>query len=932
MFAFLYYGQSMSIKIKIIIISLFNFLLLIGIIAYSHSIIKQSSNAVSTTYNQPLMSSNFARDVLIQFQEIAHHTTHLHQNTGEIDQYYSTLSDSLKVVEERLVSENSRPYLIKIQQSLKQLHSGIQKKDHTQIEEILPDIRNNIDILIESEFAAGYDFVLRAKDTIDTSNNTLLAVGSIAAILAVISGFYIFFSIIIPIRKCIGISGHIAQGKFDNKIAMEGSSEFLALFRAFDMMQNDLVQHIESRQRPIIEALKETSQKLEDEKTQLKAVMDNVLEAIITIDEFGIIISFNNEAENVFGYVRAEAIGKNVKLLVPEPDKNNHDHYLQHHLTTGEQKIIGIGRETEGVRKNGEKFPIALSITKVSLNDQTLFIGLIRDITEQKQKETALLHAKDKAETANKAKSDFLANMSHEIRTPMNGVLGMTDLLLDTNLSLEQRGWGEIIKHSAENLLVLINDILDFSKMEAQELRLEAIPFDLHRTIEEITDLLQMVLQEKPIELLTQFADNLPAFVKGDPVRLRKIIMNLASNAIKFTEHGHVLLRIDYKIEEKNKVRLLLEVEDTGIGIPEEKQEYIFTRFSQAEESTTRKFGGTGLGLAISKGLVNMMAGEMKLKSSIPGKGSVFTFDILLPLAPEADSNITPLSETVDIHNMHVLVVDDYKPSREVMYQYFQRLGLCCDLSIGGLEALDALNQAQNNKPYEVAFIDYHMPRQTGLELIEQIRKDEKFKDTCLVMVTAAGQFKPLAELKAAGVGGFLTKPFYPRQLKLTLELIRDAKNHGHEPPFITSHLLNDRLYRQQKQYTEDFRSHAHLQVLVVEDIKVNQMLLTKILSKYGCEIVDLAQNGKEAVDKCLNKDYHIIFMDCQMPEMDGFEATKKIRELEKEKDRQSTHIVALTADAMVGDREKCLGVGMNDYLNKPLRAPDILTMLQKVA
>ncbi len=519
-----------------------------------------------------------------------------------------------------------------------------------------------------------------------------------------------------------------------------------------------------------------------------------------------------------------------------------------------------------------------------------------------------LAESEEQARRATAAKAAFLASMSHEIRTPLNGVIGMTELLLDTPLSTTQTEYAETVRKSAESLLLIINDVLDYSKIEAGELRLEAAPFDLEIALKDVTDLVGASARAKGLELALRIAPGTPRHVVGDVTRLRQVLTNLVGNAVKFTHDGHVLVEVAAEGRDDGAVRCRFAVEDTGIGIPAEKQRRIFERFTQADASTTRRYGGTGLGLAISKQLVERMGGRIAVES-VPGRGSTFSFTLQLPVSEEIAA---PLAGSLD--GLRALIVDDRAVNRRILAEQLTGWGARSDAVASVAEALEALRSARRaSDPYIIGVLDYQLPDGDGLALARELRADHGFDNLALVVVSSIGD-RPDDE-SGGEVDGWLVKPARPSALYNALvdALARRGTGVARAAPV-------------RRTKAPSARPRLAGRVLVAEDNVVNQKVIVALLEKLGCR-ADLASNGREAVDQIERFPYDLVLMDCEMPEMDGFAATAEIRRREAGTGRR-VPIVALTAYAMTGARERCLAAGMDEYLSKPVREPELTATL----
>ena len=672
---------------------------------------------------------------------------------------------------------------------------------------------------------------------------------------------------------------------------------------------------------------RQAEQELKSARDQLQRILDTAATAVFLVSPDRIVTSVNREFCDITGFSREEAVGAHCDFLCGDPcmticglyDLEQAEPIFRKQCSIQTKdgrglttiKNAEIVRDEEGHIVQGiESF---IDVTElVAAREEAEEINLRLKKSIKKEKELAA-----RAELASTAKSDFLANMSHEIRTPMNGVIGMTGLLLETDLSEEQREYAERISGSGEALMTIINDILDFSKIEAGKLDLEILDFDLRTTVDEMNDILAIRAHEKGLEYVSSIDPGMPCLLRGDPGRIRQVLINLIGNAVKFTEQGEIHLEINAGLEEENSVVAHFEVKDTGIGIPPDSLDHLFDSFTQADSSTSRRFGGTGLGLAISRKLVSIMGGEIGAESK-ENQGSTFWFKIPLDKQPDLGSALLETPRVLG--RKRVLVVDDNETNRFVLKKQLAILKVSQDEAIDAHSALDKLRTAARaGKPFDIAILDHQMPGMDGADLGRLIKEDEKICNTSLIMMTSVGRKGDSARMKEIGFAAYLPKPVKQSQLFDCLINLAGQDKSGDKTesrPIVTRYTLADERLRSAR-------------ILLAEDNITNQMVVTGILKKRGMRVNAVA-NGLEAVQALQNAPYDIVLMDVQMPEMDGLEATRKIREEGSGVLGHRVYIIAMTAHAMAGDREKCLDAGMDDYVSKPVRPEEMFAAIEK--
>lgn len=669
---------------------------------------------------------------------------------------------------------------------------------------------------------------------------------------------------------------------------------------------------------------KQAENALREAKERAEQLLRLVPVAVLTINIAGIVTGINNKAVDLIGYRPEEVIGRPYSVFVDGPDNLTLFAGARH----ASSSLSGV--ECVIKTKKGQLCHVIRSaeIVRDAHGNVAGMIACFEDITQQKEAEQELANVNDElehallranelavtAELANRAKSEFLANMSHEIRTPMNGIIGMTELALDTPLSQEQREYLTAVQTSAETLLNLLNDILDFSKIEAGRLELEEIPFDLRRVIEQLADIMAQRASAKNLELILHVHSGVFTNVRGDPLRLRQVLVNLVGNAVKFTDHGEVFVEVKQLGETEETIELLCSVSDTGIGIPADKLDLIFEDFTQADGGITRRYGGTGLGLSISKQLVKLMGGRIWVESELE-HGSVFFFTLVLKkgLAPVPE---TPVADMASVKGLRVLAIDDNATNRRILEDSLRGFGCAPFVASSGEQGLAILKQAaEADSPIDLLLLDVQMPGMSGLDVLAQIRQTPQLGGLPVVMLTSVDNLASVTHHQNLGWSAYLTKPIKQSQLLTAIiEVMAQPANQQTRPAQLspTAPAVAE--------------TPLSLRILLAEDNEINRRLAITLLKREGHEVVT-AENGRVALDKLREESFDLVLMDVQMPVMDGLEATAAIR---AEPRWQHIPIVAMTAHAMKGDKERFLEAGMDDYITKPIRRDMVLEVIQR--
>lgn len=748
-------------------------------------------------------------------------------------------------------------------------------------------------------------------------NNILISLGISVVVLLILH--WTTKNLLMPLNNLSETMKKAKSGELEARVSLEGPEEVAAMARVFnnmmaslnqreiDLIEKNRMLHVEIQERFRVE------QEIKANEDRLNAIINNIVDGVVIIDSNGNVDSMNPSAENIFGCKLGDVKGKRMAEFVTYKKNDEHNGLIYDALSKN-PKVIGVLHEVVGKKMGGSIFPIEMAFSSVSRgNSEPLLVAVVRDITERKRIESELKNAHDLALEASRIKSEFLANMSHEIRTPMNGVLGMSQMLLQTNLSPDQRDCAETVHSSAENLLDIINDLLDFSKIEAGKLTIENIGFNLSDVVDEIIHLFSAKAYGKGLELVSLVDADVPVMVRGDPGRLRQILSNLIGNAVKFTDLGHIILHVILDETQGEQFKIRFEIIDSGIGISEEVCKKLFRSFTQADNSITRRYGGTGLGLAISKQLAELMGGDIGVVSD-PRNGSTFWFTVSL----EGQSLDAYFESSIfrKFKDAKILIVQANNAYRSVLRQKIVAWGMVADVADDGRSALAQLYAAaESGGAYDMLLIDELIPEMLGFTLLRTVKNDFKIGDVKMVILRAwINSNINNVDMAQYGVVGMLSRPIKTSHFYACL-----AGVFGQEEAGV--------VLEGEKITVDDTAGPYHKRVLLVEDNIVNQKVALKMLEKLGYD-ASLANDGVEAVAMLAEKHYDLILMDIQMPRLDGYETTVKVRGAGGNTAR--IPIIAMTANAMASDKKKCFDAGMDDYLPKPVKIDALAQMLKK--
>lgn len=664
-------------------------------------------------------------------------------------------------------------------------------------------------------------------------------------------------------------------------------------------------------------------------EAQFRQVVESAPNGMLVANQEGVMTLVNAQIERYFGYDRQELIGQPVEILIPDRFRSQHPRQRTGFFHKPTVRAMGVNRELFGRRKDGSEFPLEIGLNPIKTTKGLQVLASIVDISARKEAEVRLeqaardLEARNRelaevnqsALAATRAKSEFLTTMSHEIRTPMNAIVGMAELLQETPLTPDQANYVGRFSRAAGSLMELINAILDLSKIEAGYMALESVPFDLPHLADTIAELMASKALAKGLELLVRLHPDIPQGVVGDPTRLNQVLLNLVSNAIKFTESGRVMLSVEPAPDRSTAHTLCFSVSDTGIGIPPDKLQAILEPFTQVDSTTTRKYGGTGLGLSISQHLVNLMGGRLEISSTL-GVGTTFSFTITLPEASLVVNSQT--GRCLDLNTMRLLIVDDNETNVMIVREHLSRSGAQLVEATGGTQALTILDDAhRRNEPIALAILDYHMPGMNGLDLAQAIRSRQEFATLPLVMHVSDLQGEDARRARSLGITSYLYKPLSRRRLldslavALNLEPVGSAQHEEAKPSEQTT--------------------PAPYRILLVEDLEDNRDVVALFLKEAPYQL-DMAENGAVALQKFQTGRYDLVLMDMQMPVMDGLEATAAIRAWERAQQRRPTPIVALTANAFKEEADKCMAAGCTAHLTKPIKKKTLLAAIAQCA